>query len=89
MSPGSGWQLCHLPGTRGPWGQSPVLPAALGVFAGGCHSCPQMSLSIPQCSQWSHLCDLRDRKDPGCGPAREEPAVGMESRLSFAAPSLA
>lgn len=33
VSPGCGWQLCHLPGTRGPWGQSPVLPAALGILA--------------------------------------------------------
>lgn len=32
--------------------------------------------------------DLRDRRDPGCGPACEESAVGMESRESFAAPSL-
>lgn len=36
-----------------------------------------MCLSIPQCSHGSHLCDLRDRRDPGCGPAPEE---GRESR---------
>lgn len=43
VSPGSRWQLCHLPGTRGPWGQPPVLPAAPGAWVfwqGGCHPCP-------------------------------------------------
>lgn len=35
VSLGSRWQLCHLPGTRGPWGQSPVLPAAPGCSGKG------------------------------------------------------
>lgn len=57
-----------------------VTSSAWVFWQGRCHPCPQMGLSIPQCSHWSHLSELRDRKDPGCGPACEEPAVGMECR---------
>lgn len=54
---------------------------SLGVLAGRMSPlCPDVPFHIPQCSHWSHLCDLRDRKDPGCGPAYEEPPVSMESR---------